>query len=85
MPERIITVRVLPSQAVARYPLTVTMPRELYYALLRAVAYPPLKRNQYASSAGVPWTRIEEIRKMLDDLGVDWREIHRQIYPYEGR
>lgn len=60
---------------------TVTLASDLAFALLDLVSYPPIRRGQYVSNAGVPWRRIEEIRAMLDREGFDWRGVHAGIAP----
>jgi hypothetical protein len=40
-------------------------------AALAIARYAPKKRSKYAGSAKVPWAAVENIRKALEELGVN--------------
>ncbi len=43
---------------------------------VQLAAYPPLRKNDHAYEARVPWRLIIDLREALGDAGVDWRAVH---------
>lgn len=46
---------------------------EIVSAALSVAAAPPVNRGDQVFAAKVPWSRIDRLRKALDDAHIDWR------------
>ena len=45
----------------------------LWIAAIEVATAPPVKQNETAFAAKVPWTRIDKLRRALEDADIDWR------------
>lgn len=48
--------------------------------LVEVAICPPLKKNQYAYNATIPWDLVERIRSEVEAMGVDWRGVKKTMH-----